>query len=40
LDAVPPRVLVCIHDEDFATVEIAASFAEFIDRLEIDPDDI
>jgi cell wall assembly regulator SMI1 len=39
LDAVPPRVVVCIH-ADFETVEIADSFAEFIDRLEIDPDDI
>jgi len=36
--ATPPRVLACIHDEGFALVEMAPSFGEFIDHLEIDPD--
>jgi hypothetical protein len=38
LVATPPRVVVCIHDEDFALVELASSFVDFIDRLELNPD--
>lgn len=34
----PPRVLACLHDEGFSMVEIATSFGDFIDNLELDPD--
>lgn len=34
----PNPVGVCIHDENFRTIEIAPSFDVFIDGLEIDPD--
>ena len=34
----PPKVSTCLHDEGFALVEVAASFSEFIDNLELDPD--
>ena len=33
-----PKVSICLHDEDFTVVEVAASFSEFIDHLELDPD--
>lgn len=38
LVATPSRVVGCLVDEDFALVELAASFEEFIDRLELDQD--
>ena len=38
MTATPPKILVCLHDEDFALVEIARTFVDFIDRLEVDPD--
>jgi len=31
-------VKVCIHDDNFAVRDLAASFEDFIDRLSIDPD--
>lgn len=34
----PPTVWGCLHDEDFALVEMASSFEDFIDRLELDPE--
>lgn len=36
--ASPPAVKVCVHDEDFAIVDIAPSLEAFIDALSIDPD--
>ncbi len=38
LTQTPHRVFICLHDENFATVELAASLDDFIDRLEIHPD--
>lgn len=38
LVSTPPKVVGCICSEDFAVVEIAHSFGDFIDRLELDPD--
>lgn len=34
--ASPPVVKVCIHDEYFRSIDIAASFEAFVDGLEID----
>jgi len=34
----PPDVKVCVHDENFRTVDIAPSLEVFIDGLEIDSD--
>jgi cell wall assembly regulator SMI1 len=38
LVATPARVVGSLIDEGFALVEIAASFSDFIDRLEFNPD--
>jgi hypothetical protein len=38
LKAIPPKVKVCIHDENFSIVDIAPSFEAFIDGLSTDPD--
>lgn len=38
LRVTPAAVRVCIHDENFRMVALASSFADFIDRLAIDPD--
>lgn len=37
LRTTPAVVKVCIHDDNFRVIELAASFGEFIDGLEIDP---
>ena len=37
-DTVPPRVILCIHDEGMRTIHVADSFGEFIDSLTDDPD--
>jgi hypothetical protein len=34
----PPAVRVCVHDEDYAIVDIAPSLEAFVDHLAIDPD--
>jgi len=34
----PASVKMCLHDENFAVVELALSFEDFIDRLSIDPE--
>jgi len=34
----PPSVKLCVHDENYAIVEIAPSFEIFIDALSFDPD--
>lgn len=34
----PPMVWKCIVDERYARRDVASSFTDFIDRLEIDPD--
>ena len=34
----PARVKLCLHDENFAIVEVAPAFEAFIDRLSADPD--
>jgi hypothetical protein len=34
----PPRVKVCVHDEQFSIVDIAPAFEVFIERLAQDPD--
>jgi cell wall assembly regulator SMI1 len=34
----PAPVKICLHEEDCEIVELAGSFAEFLDRLHIDPD--
>jgi hypothetical protein len=31
-------VRLCIHDEDFRVIDVAPSFAEFIDLLHVNPD--
>ena len=38
MSTTPPRVSACLLDEGLARVEIAPSFSEFIDGLELDPD--
>ena len=38
LSAAPAKILVCLHGEGFTLVEIADSFDEFVDCLELDPD--
>jgi hypothetical protein len=38
LETSPPSVKVCIHDAQFAIVDVAPSFEEFIERLSVDPD--
>lgn len=38
LAVAPAKVLACLHDEGFSLVEMASSFEEFIDNLELDPD--
>lgn len=34
----PPSVQVCVHEEEFALLDVADSFGEFIDMLHEDPD--
>jgi len=34
----PPRVKMCVHDEGMRIIDISASFSEFIDSLELDPE--
>jgi hypothetical protein len=34
----PPPVKICLHDEEFAIVQLAPTFEAFIDRLSVDPD--
>lgn len=34
----PPSIKVCIHDEGYAIVTIARSFADFIDAMTINPE--
>ena len=38
MSTTPPKVSACLHDEGFVRVEIARTFGEFIDGLELDPD--
>jgi hypothetical protein len=38
LNMTPPSVKICIHDQNFAIVDLAPSFDEFVDRLSVDPD--
>jgi len=40
LNTSPPRVRVCVHDENFSMVDLASSFEAFIDALGIDPEAI
>lgn len=37
-DVDPPRVTICLHEEQLAMIHVADSFAEFIDMLFLDPD--
>jgi len=34
----PPRVNLCLHDESMRILNISASFEEFVNSLELDPD--
>ena len=34
----PPKVKICVHDENFLVIEIAPSFEAFVDALSLDPD--
>ncbi len=38
LNSTPPSVNACLHDENYILVDLAPSFASFIDALSIDPD--
>lgn len=38
LNSTPPSVKACLHDENYILVDLAPSFASFIDALSIDPE--
>ncbi len=38
LNASPPAVKVCLHDDNFSKVNVAFSFEAFVDGLSVDPD--
>lgn len=38
LTAMPHAIKACLHDEQFALVDMAKSFDQFIDALKLDPD--
>jgi hypothetical protein len=40
MSSTPARVLFCDHEQNFATLEVAPSFGDFIDSLRLDPDTI